>query len=97
MKKSKGYRDELANAIASELQERLPALRHSRGLSSEQLADEAGLSRSAVTCIEAGLTGASLTTVAAFAVALGQSVDSLIGTERLRRIARAGRRVRKRA
>lgn len=60
---------------------RLRVARQARGLSQQQLAGMAGVSRQAVSAVESGLSDPSLRVALAVAQALGVTVEELFGTE----------------
>src|SRR5258708_2423118 len=60
---------------------RLRVARQARGLSQQQLAGMAGVSRQAVSAVESGQSDPSLRVALALAQALGMTVDELFGTE----------------
>jgi len=60
---------------------KLRVARQARGLSQQQLAGMAGVSRQAVSAVESGQSDPSLRVALALAQALGMTVDELFGTE----------------
>ena len=65
--------------------QRIAALRKLAGLSQEQLSERAGLQRTHISRIEAGIYAVTLETIQAIAEALGMTVDII--DERLRDLA----------
>ena len=61
--------------------ERLKALRHVRGMSQEELADQSGVGRATISRIERGLSGAQGRTLRRLAVAFGVNVEELVRIE----------------
>jgi putative molybdopterin biosynthesis protein len=60
---------------------RLRLARQARGLSQQQVANMAGVSRQAVSAVESGLSDPSLRAALALASALGMTVDELFGSD----------------